>query len=176
MASQTTPASAPTDHGQGDPDPATATVPGWWLTFAAGLVPLMAGLMTLLTLWVGVVRAGSPLWTGLGHLGFSFSDVSALGTGATAWVELSGSVGGVNVAAAAVAVLVVSRFALREGRQWAWWFLVFCLVWIGLHDAVMATRFFAETGQPVMVMPYTYVTLMLAGLLRTRKAVFAHAA
>jgi hypothetical protein len=31
----------------------------------------------------------------------------------------------------------------------------------------MATRFFLATGAPVMVLPYTYVVLMTAGLLRT---------
>ena len=43
----------------------------------------------------------------------------------------------------------------------------------GLHDATMATRFFAATGQPVLVLPYTYCGLMLVGLLRSRRGVFA---
>jgi hypothetical protein len=37
----------------------------------------------------------------------------------------------------------------------------------------MATRFFAATGQPFMVLPFTYSTLMLAGLLRSRRRVFS---
>ena len=37
--------------------------------------------------------------------------------------------------AGAVAVIGVSRFALRGGQAWAWWFLFFCFVWVGLHDA-----------------------------------------
>jgi hypothetical protein len=62
---------------------------------------------------------------------------------------------------------------LRGGQRWAWWFLAFCLVWVGLHDATMATRFFRATGQPVFVLPYTYCVLMLTGLMRSRRAVFA---
>lgn len=148
-----------------------APLSGWWLTFAAGFVPLTAGLVTLLTLWLAVGRADSPVWTGLGYLDFTYGGLSAAGGDADAWLQLIGSVGGVNVAAAAVAVIVVSRFALRAGQQWAWWFLAFCLLWVGLHDAVMATRFFIATGAPVMVMPYTYVVLMTLGLLRTRAVV-----
>ena len=153
-----------------------ATVPGWRLNFAAGFVPLIAGLTTLVTSWVNVARGDAPLWTGLGQLPFSYSDLAGAGPGAAAWLELNGSVGGVNIVAAAIAVSVVSRFALREGRRWAWWFLAFCLMWVGLHDATLATRFFAATGQPVMVLPYTYVALMTAGLLRSRRAVFPNPA
>lgn len=152
-----------------------APIRGWWLTFIAGFVPLSAGIVTLVGLWSAVAQADSRLNTGLGTLGFSYADLASVGEGASAWVELDGSVGGVNVAAAAVAVMVVSRFGLREGRRWAWWFLAFCLIWVGLHDAFMATRFFLATGQPVMVLPYTYVSLMFLGLLRTRRAVFATA-
>ncbi|WP_158070251.1 hypothetical protein [Mycobacterium sp. IS-836] len=151
-----------------------STVPGWKLNFAAGFVPLAAGLTTLLTTWVGVAaRANSAWWTGLGTLDFSYSDLSRAGLDAPAWMQLSGSVGGVNIVAGAVAVIVVARFGLRDGQRWAWWFLAFCFVWVGLHDAIMATRFFSATGQPLMVLPYGYCVLMLAGLVRSRDAVFA---
>lgn len=146
-------------------------VAGWWLTFAAGFVPLIAGLMTLLTFWIAAARPQSPVWTGLGHLDFTYLGLSSVSAEADGWLQLLGSVGGVNVAAAAVAVIVVSRFALRAGQPWAWWFLAFCLLWVGVHDAVMATRFFLATGAPVMVMPYTYVALMAAGLYRTRRVI-----
>jgi hypothetical protein len=152
---------------------ATIPVPGWRINFVAGFVPLAAGLTTMLTTWVGVVRANSGWWTGLGTLDFSYSSLSRAGLDAPAWVQLSGSVGGVNIVAGAIAVIVVARFGLRGGQRWAWWFLAFCFVWVGLHDATMATRFFAATGQPVMVLPCTYCVLMLAGLVRSRHAVFA---
>jgi hypothetical protein len=151
----------------------TAAVPGWKLNFAAGFVPLAAGLSTLLTTWIGVARANSPWWTGLGSLDFSYSSLSRAGLDAPAWTQLSGSVGGVNIVTSAVAVTVVARFGLRGGRRWAWWFLAFCFVWVGLHDATMATLFFSATGQPLMLLPYSYCVLMLAGLLRSRRAVFA---
>lgn len=155
--------------------PTEVPVRGWWLTFVAGFVPLTAGVMTLLTFWTAAASPQSVVWTGLGHLDFSYGSLTAAGSDADAWLSLLASVGGVNVAAAAVAVIVVSRFALREGRPWAWWFLAFCLLWVGIHDAVMATRFFAATGSPVMVMPYTYVALMSAGLVRTRAVAFGRA-
>ncbi|WP_090606988.1 hypothetical protein [Mycobacterium lentiflavum] len=155
------------------PGRVTMAVPGWKLNFAAGFVPLAAGMTTLLTTWLGVARANSPWWTGLGSLDFSYAGLSRAGLDAPAWTQLSGSVGGVNIVAGAAAVIVVARFGLRGGQRWAWWFLAFCFVWVGLHDAVMATRFFRATGQPLMVLPYSYCVLMLAGLLRSRRAVFA---
>jgi len=39
------------------PDIRSGSVPGWRLTFIAGFVPLVAGLLALLVTWVGVVRA-----------------------------------------------------------------------------------------------------------------------
>jgi hypothetical protein len=145
------------------PDITSIPVPGWRLTFIAGFVPLVAGLLVLLVTWVGIVRAGSAWWVGLGSLDFSYASLSKAGADAPAWVELIGSVGGVNIVAAAVA------------QRWAWWFLAFCLTWVGLHDAITATRFSVHTGQPLMLLPYTYCILMVAGLLRSRRAVFTAA-
>jgi hypothetical protein len=153
--------------------PDRATTPGWTLNFVAGFVPLAAGLTTLLTTWIGVARTNSAWWTGVGTLDFSYSSLSRAGREAPAWVQLSGSVGGINIVAGAVAVIVVARFGLRGGQRWAWWFLAFCLMWVGLHDATMATKFFRATGQPFLVLPYTYCLLMLAGLMRSGRAVFA---
>src|SRR5262245_17515267 len=146
-------------------------VPGWRLAYAAGFVPLLAGMVVILTNWINIMRADSPWWTGVGMLGFTYNGLAAAGAGP--YLALTGSVGGVNVVGAAVAVIVVARYALRNGQRWAWWFLAFCLVWIGLHDAIMATRFFAATGQPLMVLPLTYCTLLLAGLLRSRRSAFS---
>jgi hypothetical protein len=148
------------------------SVPGWRLNYVAGFVPLLAGVMTIATSWINVVRSDAPWWTGAGILGFSYASLKTAGTGAAPYVELTGSVGGVNIVGAAIAVILIARYGLGEGRRWAWWFLSFCLLWIGVHDAVMATRFFHETGQPFMLMPFTYCALMLAGLLKSRRAVF----
>ena len=128
---------------------ANPPIPGWRLIFAAGFAPLVAGVNLLITTWL-----------------------HPAGANATAYVELLGSVGGVNIVGAATAIILVARFGLRDGQRWAWWFLAFCLLWIGVHDAVMTTRFFLATGQPVMVLPFTYCALMLAGLLKSRPAVF----
>lgn len=153
--------------------PKATHIPGWKLNFAAGFVPLIAGVMTLVTSWLAVARPDAFWWTGAGSLDFTYSSLRQAGAHTQPFVELTGSVGGVNVVAAAVAVSAVAWFGLRTGHRWAWWFLAFSLAWVGVHDAVMATRFFEATGQPVMLLPYTYCALMLAGLLRSRKAVFA---
>ncbi|MFL0243483.1 hypothetical protein ACJH6J_29935 [Mycobacterium sp. SMC-18] len=144
-------------------------VPGWRLTFAAGFVPITAGLIILAVTWISAVRANSPYWLGTGTLDFTHASLTH---DAAAWLDTNGSVGGVNIIAAAAGVLVISRFGLRAGHRWAWWFLAFSFVWVGLHDAVMATRFFFDTGQPFMLMPYTFCALLAAGLLRSRRAIF----
>jgi hypothetical protein len=154
------------------PDIKSISTPGWRLTFIAGFVPLIAGLLALAATWLGVVRAESAWWVGIGSLDFSYASLSKAGADAPAWVEMIGSVGGVNVVAAAVAVSAVSVFGLRTGQRWAWWFLAFCLTWVGVHDASVATQFFVHTGKPLMLLPYTYCILMAAGLLRSRQAVF----
>jgi hypothetical protein len=154
----------PADTGTGRP-----ATPGWRFAFVAGLAPLVAGFVTLATTWLAVARPDDPWWTGLGHLGFTYATLSAAGSGAAAWVQLNASVGGVNIVGAAVAVMVVARFGLRSGHRWAWWFLAFCLVWVGVHDATMATRYFLATGQPVMALPYTYCALLTVGLVRSRR-------
>jgi hypothetical protein len=150
-----------------------STIPGWRLCQAAGFVPLLAGIVVFLTNWLNIARADSPWWTGVGTLGFTYHGLAGAGAGAAIYVALVGSIAGVNVVGAAVAVIVVARYGLRNGQRWAWWFLLFCLIWIGLHDAVMTTRFFAATGQPFMLLPLTYSTLLLAGLLRSRRTVFS---
>ena len=156
-----------------DSRPIDMSVPGWKFNFAAGFVPLLAGLLTLMVTWVGVSRSASQWWIGAGSLDFTFGGLSAAGPDAGSWVEIIGSVGGVNTAAAAIAVSVVAYFGLRVGQRWAWWFLLFSLLWVGLHDAVVATLFFSKTGAPLMLMPYAYCILMAVGLARSRRAVFS---
>ncbi|GLP78313.1 hypothetical protein TUM20983_54230 [Mycobacterium antarcticum] len=161
----TTPTPTPSER-------ATPT-PGWRLAFLAGLAPLAAGIVTLVTTWLAITRPDEPWWTGIGDLGFSYASLSAAGSGADAWVQLNASVGGVNIVAGAIAVMTVAAFALRSGQRWAWWFLAFSLLWVGLHDATMATLYFLQTGQPVMLLPYLYCALLAAGLMRSRRIAIA---
>ena len=107
-------------HPRTGPDIRSGSVPGWRLTFIAGFVPLVAGLLALLVTWVGVVRAAPTWWVGIGSLDFSYADLPKAGADASAWVDMIGSVGGVNIVAAAVAVSVVSVVGLRTGQRWAW--------------------------------------------------------
>ena len=145
---------------------------GWKWNFIAGFVPLTAGLLILITTWWSMLNSGASWSLGISRLDFSFDQVRAVGSSAGPLFEALGSVGAVNVIAAAVGVIVVSRFALRWGQPWAWWFLLFCLVWVGLHDAWSATRFFLKTREPLFVMPYTYCVLMAIGLYKSRSAAY----
>ncbi len=152
----------------------STAIPGWRFAFIAGFVPLLAGLLTLMATWVGIARPDNLWWIGSGTLRFTYSGLSSAGREAASWVEVIGSVGGVNIAAAAVAVIVVARFGLRLGQPWAWWFLLFTLLWVGVHDATVATLFFQQTGAPLMLMLYTFCILLAVGLVRSRAAVLSH--
>jgi hypothetical protein len=152
---------------------AERVVRGWPWTFAAGLVPLLAGAGTLLVAWTSILSPSDPWGSPLAPVDFTFSQLAALSGDAAAYVELSSSVGGVNIIAAAVGVLVVSRHGLRQGARWAWLFLVFSLVWMGLHDAWSAWRFHVATGDVSFVMPFTFCTLMVIGLVRSFPSVFS---
>ncbi|MCU0699477.1 MAG: hypothetical protein MUC96_23470 [Myxococcaceae bacterium] len=155
------------------PVAAERVVRGWSWTFAAGLVPLLAGAGTLLVAWTSMLAPSAPWGSPLAPVGFTFSQLAALSGDAAAYVELSSSVGGVNIIAAAVGVLVVSRQGLRQGARWAWLFLVFSLVWMDLHDAWSAWRFHLATGDVSFVMPFTFCTLMVIGLVRSFPFVFS---
>jgi hypothetical protein len=147
-------------------------VPGWRLSFAAGFVPLSAGLTFLITGLFNISSAGSLWWTGLGSLRFSFKDLAASGPDADAFIVLLGTVGPVNIIGAAVLAIAVARYGLRVGRKWAWFVLAFDLVWIGLHDTFAAFRFYLATGQLAFLFPFTFVTLMFLGLAKSRARIF----
>ncbi|HSS23273.1 MAG TPA: hypothetical protein VLL82_02430, partial [Mycobacterium sp.] len=82
-------AGATPDRSSGAPTH-DAAVPGWRLNFVAGFVPLFAGLTMLVSTWLGVARANSAWWTGIGTLDFSYSSLSRAGLDAPAWVQLTG--------------------------------------------------------------------------------------
>jgi hypothetical protein len=148
----------------------------WKFAAAAAVAPLLAGLTVILTTWVNAARPSKPWWTGVGTLGFSFHGIGAAGTGSAAFLQTLGSVGGVNIVGGAVAVVVVSRFGLREGRAWAWWTLAFFFGWVGLHDLFMAVRFLLATGQPLAVFPAFYCAMLATALVRSRGLVRQRAA
>jgi len=143
---------------------------GWKWTCAAGFAPLVAGLLILATTWWSILNSAAPWSLGISRLNFSFDQIRSVGSSAASLLEALASVGAVNITATAIAVIVVSRFALRRGEAWAWWFLFFCLVWVGFHDAWAATRFFLRTREPLLVLPYSFCTLMLIGLYKSRSA------
>lgn len=147
-------------------------VKGWKWNFYAGLVPLTAGFMTLLMTWISILNAKTNWGLPGSSLNFSFEQIAHLNEQLAAYVELSSSVGGVNIVIGAIAVMVISRYGLRDGHKWSWFYLLFSLVWVGFHDAWSATRFFLATGNPSLILPYLYCLLMSTGLIKTYRGIF----
>jgi hypothetical protein len=144
---------------------------GWKVTLAASFVPLLAGLSSMISAAISYADPELGYHTTLGRLAFTANEVGenpALGE----YFRLVGSVGAVNVVAAAVYAMLVSVVGLRHRRRWAWFALLFSLVWVGLNDAAAATRFSLATGVPILVAPWTFVVLMTAGLGLSAATVF----
>jgi|GEM_PF-4267535 len=139
---------------------------------SAGFVPLTAGVFTLLTGKISILNAYSDWSFWIYSLSFGFGDIQAVDPQAGAFVALLTDVAGVNIVSAALAVVLISRFALPRGHKWAWWYLLFAFVWVGISDAYGATQFYLETGAPMLIMPWTFCVLMAVGLLKTRAQVF----
>ncbi len=147
-------------------------ITGWKWTMAAGFIPLTAGLFMLLTSKISFANHDS-VWTFLIHnLNFSFGDLAAVDPQAGPLVVLLADLASINIVSAALAVILVSFFALRYGYKWAWWYLLFSFVWVGLNDAYGVTRFFLETGAPMLIMPWGFCILMAIGLFKTRPQIF----
>lgn len=147
-------------------------ITGWKWTMFAGFIPLTAGLLMFLTSKVSIANAEAN-WTFWVHnLNFSFADISAVDPQVGPFVSLLGDLAGVNIVSAAVAVILISFYALRYGQKWAWWYLLFSLIWVGFNDAYSVTVFFLETGAPMLFMPWSFCILMTIGLLKTRPQVF----
>ena len=147
-------------------------ITGWKWTMFAGFIPLTAGLFMLLTSKISFANADSD-WTFLIHnLSFGFGDLAAVDPQAGPLVVLLADLASINIVSAALAVVLISRFALRHGQKWAWWYLLFSLVWVGFNDAYGVTVFFLETGAPMLVMPWSFCILMAVGLFKTRTQVF----
>lgn len=150
----------------------TNHVKGWKWNFYAGLVPLTAGMMTLLMTWTSILNEKTNWGLPGSRLSFSFDQIINFNAQLSAYIELASSVGGVNIVIGAIAVMVIARYGLRNGHQWSWFYLLFSLIWVGFHDAWSATRFFQATGNPSMILPYLYCLLMSTGLIATYRSVF----
>lgn len=144
---------------------------GWKWTMFAGCVPFIAGLFMLVTSKLSFSNPESA-WSFVIHsLNFSFSDLSAVDSQAGPFIVLLSDLGSINIVSAALAVILISRYALRYGQKWAWWYLLFSLIWVGFNDAYGVTAFYLETGAPMLIMPLTFCTLMTIGLIKTRKCI-----
>ncbi|MBQ4809839.1 hypothetical protein J8M20_00775 [Pseudoalteromonas luteoviolacea] len=112
---------------------------GWRWTMYAGLIPLMAGLFMLLTSNLSMSNDMSQ-WTFIIHkLDFSFAQLAVIDPQAGPFVAFLAMLASVNIVSAAVPIILISIFALRAGQKWAWYYLLFMLVWEGFSDVYSVT-------------------------------------
>lgn len=147
-------------------------IKGWKWNFIAGFGSVTIGLLTLITTWWSILHPYANWWLGTSNLDFKFESMRLLGKNASPYYTTIASVGGINVTILGVAIIFISKNALRFGQKWAWYFLLVSFLCVGLHDAAALTFFFAQTGQPLLVFAYAYCALMLTGLLVTKPQIF----
>ncbi len=147
-------------------------ITSWKWTMFAGFIPLTAGILMFLTSKTSVLNEDAAWSFWIYSLNFSFANISAVDSQAGPLIVLLADLAGVNIVSAALAVILISRYALRYGRKWAWWYLLFSLIWVGFNDAYGATVFYLETGAPMLAMPWGFCILMAIGLFKTRTQVF----
>jgi hypothetical protein len=167
----------PTTQPTSEPElrPTTERPPlrlGERLILLAGLVPFFAGVSGYVLGHASLARSEGEWMSAVGPLGFTFAEIERASAALSAYFQLASSVGSVNVTAAAGYVWIVCWFGLRKGEKWAWYALLFSLIWVGGNDAAAAIRYTLETGIPFMLAPISFCVLMIAGLGLTRRAVF----
>jgi hypothetical protein len=146
------------------------------LVLAAGFVPFSAGISGYFLGLIGTAAPSHAWRTALGSLGFSLAEIEHWNPRVAEYWKLANGVGAVNITAAAVYVWIVAWFGLRRRERWAWYALLFSLIWVGGNDAASAIRYTLATGVPFALAPVTFVGLMTAGLALSYRSVVAPAA
>jgi hypothetical protein len=131
---------------------------GWRVVFVSGLLPALNGLLMLaLSLWSATGGRNGPWISLVGRHSFSAAALQRMGTDLEALWLLNFHLCGANLAMSGVTILVVSSFALREGKRWAWFFLWGLILWVGGNDAVALVHYHMTVGSgaPYAVIPLT---------------------
>lgn len=81
-------------------------------------------------------------------------------------------VGFTNLILTGVVVNVIFLCAIRKSEKWAWWLVVFILVWAGSNDLVASAWYFFKSGKlfPFPIFPMSLGTI---ALVLTRQHVFS---
>lgn len=138
---------------------------GWRIVFVAGLVPGINGMLMLaLSLWSATVGKNDPWISLVGHHSFSTATLQGVGVDLSALWLLTFHLCGANLAMSGSTVSVLAWFQLREGKRWAWVFLLILILWVGGNDAVALIRYRIAVGAGL---PYALIplTIGLTGLI-----------
>jgi hypothetical protein len=141
---------------------------GWRLAFAAGFFPAIAGFAMLgLGLWSTTLGRNDPWNSLVGEHSFSAALLSRSSPDLYSLLVLTVHLCGVNLAMSGITISAVAWFALRDGRAWAFPFLWFLLLWVGLNDTVALILYRINMGRgiPFALIP---VALALTGLVLYR--------
>ena len=116
----------------------------WKWNFAAGFVPFTAGFVTIITTLLSKSNGEASWNLILMQLDFSYHDMVAVSANSGDFFDLILSVSGVNIVVGAFSVIMVARYALKDGHRWAWWYMLVALLWLGFQDAYWAYIFFTK--------------------------------
>lgn len=147
-------------------------IKSWKWNFAAGFIPFMAGWTMFITSMMSKSNPDSTWDLVIAKLDFSYNDMINVSEDSGDFLDLISALSSVNIIIGAFSIIMISRFALKDGHKWAWWYMLVALIWLGFQDAYSVFRFFTETGVPFFIFPFMFCILMAIGLVLTRKEMF----
>lgn len=150
----------------------TNEIKSWKWNYYAGFIPIAAGSVILISYLLALANPDAVWNLIIAKQDFSLNDLYNLNNNAAPFMKFLASFTGVNLVIGGVAVSLIAKKALRFGKKWAWQFMVFALLWVGVLDALGALVFFNSTGIPLLLLPFTLFILMLIGIIKTRKEIF----
>ena len=142
---------------------------GWKVCYVAGLIPLTIGLYGYTTAFVlsTLIHTSDPFRVLWQTTSFSMDSLSGFDAQAGVLLGVATLCFWQLLIVFGTMVCTLSYFGVQRGQKWAWWFLLFALLWAAGHDIAAAIYLYARD---VMTIPTPAVVelLGLTGLVLSR--------
>ncbi len=143
---------------------------GAWVTFTAGIIPFIFGLVTLFFTWTSYLNPDAPFLAMMppgSDASFTLNEVRQFNASLADELVTSKHVHYSILMAVGILIMTLSVFGLRQRLKWSWFVLVITILLVGWNDAVTALSF---GNLPVPLVPAMLATI---GLVLARKPIFS---
>lgn len=142
---------------------------GSWCIVAAGSVPVLVSVSMYIAVFVGAANPNKPWLVGqlLPHAdSYTLNDVKKFNRDLGVDLFAAQHVEFANLLHTGIVTMVFGYFGLRRYQKWAWYTLIFTMLWPGGNDLVALLI----SVRPAL--PLLPATLVIAGLVLTRGPIF----